>query len=435
MRRVGSVGPRDGALGRSCVGAVVILTVAALVGCGGPTAVVQADAAPGQEFGRYGYVPALDEGPAVGEGASWRASRRADGDLWMRLRAGLRLDVRGNERVERQARGMARDRRYLAGFAQRARLYLRLVLGELDRRGLPAELALLPHVESGYNPAATSPKAAAGMWQFIPSTGRIMGLRQDGAFDDRRDILASTRAALDYLEQLHRRLGGDWTLAMAAYNCGPGRVESAQAANRARGLPTDFWSLDLPTETENYVPAILAVARLVAAPGRYGVDVPGLPSAVQVEVVSSQGSLDLGQLARAGGLDVGELRRLNAGLRLGHTRLGEAAQVLVPAGSGQRMAAGVPGALVLPATVSVGARQGGEGLAVEFEAERLHQRGIPDGFAAADVVYRVRAGDSLGGIARRFGVSVGELRRWNPGLNGLVEGLAVRVVPRSGATS
>ena len=225
---------------------------------------------------------------------------------------------------------------------------------EIERRGLPAELALLPHVESRYNPAATSPVAAAGMWQFMPYTGREMGLRQDAWQDERRDILASTRAAMDYLQQLQRRLGGSWELAMAAYNCGPGRVESAQAANRQRGKPTDFWSLNLPAETENYVPQILAAARLVAEPASYGMHLPPVPTAPQLEVVRTERPMDLARVAQASGVGLAQLQTLNAGLKRGQTSPLGPGQLVVPAGTGQRVTDALPQARVMAATAVSG---------------------------------------------------------------------------------
>ncbi|MTW19827.1 transglycosylase SLT domain-containing protein [Allochromatium palmeri] len=226
----------------------------------------------------YGYVrPATD---VVVRGRTYvveRGARGARGDLWQRVRSGMQLDLQANASIDATLQRFRRDPRYLERLSQRASPYLPTIVAEIERRGLPMELALLPHVESRYDPAATSPKAAAGMWQFIPSTAREMGLRLDGRIDERRDVVASTRAALDYLEQLNRRFDGDWELTMAAYNCGPGCVSSAIKANRSAGKPTDFWSLDLPNETRQYVPQILAASKLVADSRRYGQHLPAIP--------------------------------------------------------------------------------------------------------------------------------------------------------------
>jgi len=408
------------AAGWSCVVPVLVL----LAGCATPGArgtTPEAAAGP-----RAGYVPVGGGAGGIRGFTAAGADVRAAGDLWQRVRGGLRLQRPGNTRVEGQARSFAKDRRYLGRLADSARPYLHVVLAEIERRGLPAELALLPQVESRFNPAATSPAAAAGMWQFIPSTGTAMGLHQSPAYDGRRDLLESTRGALDYLEQLHRRLGGDWELAMAAYNCGPGRVESAQAANRARGLPTDFWSLNLPTETENYVPAILAVARLVAAPEHFGLVLPPLPDTPQIEVVIPTGAVDLAHVAQAGGVALGDLQRLNAGLRQGRTQPRADAGVVVPVGTGRQVVAGLPGTRVVAAAVAPG------GAVPPGASEQPGGGPAPEEAVGKEVAYQVRADETLGMVARRFGVSVEEIRGWNENASdGISDGERLRLFPRA----
>ncbi len=436
----------------------------------------------------YGFVrPAADvwvlgeyQGPKRRGSGAIPATGGAD--LWDRVRSGMKLAHDADPRIDAKAEAFRRDPQYLVKLSQRARPYLHVVIGEIERRGVPAELALLPHVESRYNPAATSPKAAAGMWQFIPSTGRIMGLRQDHWYDDRRDLLASTRAAMDYLQQLHRRLGGDWELAMAAYNCGPGRVESAQVANRLRGKPTDFWSLDLPSETKNYVPQILAAARLVAEPAKYGLRLPAVPSAPQLELVRTQGQLDLARVAQASGVTIAELQRLNPGLKQGQTAPYGPGRLLVPAGYGKQITAKLASAQVLPAVppaaasapalersvadrrtptrplpvsverqvylVKAGDDLGSIARAQGIEAQTLADFNgllarepllpgqtlrVPGGSAGPVLTHRVRKGDSLGTIALRYGVTVGELKRWNPlAANEVKAGEVIRIYKRAG---
>lgn len=435
----------------------------------------------------YGYVRPASDVWVLGEaGKSRRRGRTAaGGDLWDRVRTGMQLDLHASPRIDSKLNAFRRDPQYLARLSQRARPYLHVIVGEIERRGLPAELALLPHVESGYNPAATSPKAAAGMWQFIPSTGRIMGLRQDNWYDGRRDVLASTRAAMDYLEQLNRRLGGDWELAMAAYNCGPARVESAQAANRRRGKPTDFWSLDLPTETENYVPQILAAARLVSEPAKYGMRLPPVPNAPQLELVRTDRPVDLARVAQASGVGLTELKRLNPGLKRGQTAPGGPSNLLVPAGAGKQVSAKLASARVLPAAAQAGrlsapalaatsarrsaaparpaygegkvhAVKGGESLRSIASAQGMDPQDLADfngmlvsepllpgqslrlpGAAGGSLVtHRVRKGDSLAAIARRYGVTVRDIKRWNEiAANDLRAGSLIRIYRRSGETA
>ncbi len=421
----------------------------------------------------YGYVrPAGDLGKDRGY--------HGNGDLWAKVRSGMKLNLRANGRIDEKVSTFRRDPAFMSKLSERARPYLHVVMSEIQRRGLPAELALLPHIESRYNPAATSPVAAAGMWQFMPYTGREMGLRQDTWQDERRDVIASTRAAMDYLQQLQRRLGGDWELAMAAYNCGPGRIESAQAANRMRGKPTDFWSLDLPTETENYVPQILAAARLVAEPAKNGVNLPPVPSTPQLEVVRTDRPVDLARVAEVSGIGLTQLRTLNAGLKRGQTSpLG--GRLVVPAGTGARVTAALPQARVVAAeplaaaapapapapllaaepartAATVYVTKGGETLASIARSHKIDAKELAEanalsprdpvlpgqslriptvaGVGTADtgtlVTYRIRKGDSLTTIARRYDVSVSDLVRWNPlAANELRHGGVIRLYRRA----
>ncbi|MBK1709238.1 MULTISPECIES: LysM peptidoglycan-binding domain-containing protein [Marichromatium] len=414
----------------------------------------------------YGFVrPAVDisslEATDSGKGL---ATTGGGGNLWTRVRAGMRLQDQHNPRVEAVIARFKRDPRYLTRLNDRARPYLRLIVDEIARRGLPMELALLPQVESRYNPGATSSKAAAGIWQFMPYTGRAMGLRQDQWYDERRDVLASTRAALDYLEQLNAQFDGDWALTMAAYNCGPGCVANAVERNRRQGKPTDFWSLQLPTETRDYVPQILATARLVATPGQYGLALPPLPDRPQLELIRTPGAVELAKLASASGVELATLKRLNPGLKRARTAPGAQANLLVPAGSGALLRKALAQAeVVTPAAYSASSRvhirerttpqarpavavakpvrttpkalvhvvKRGETLSAIARRHDLGVRALAESNhldlddtlrpgqklripgSNALVTYRVRSGDSMSVIARRYGVTVDDLQRWN----------------------
>lgn len=192
-----------------------------------------------------------------------------------------------NDRISKHTSWYTQHSGYLQQVAERARPYLYHIVSQLSANHLPAELALLPIVESAYQPTALSPKSAAGLWQFIPSTGLDFDLPQSEHYDARLDIEASTQAAMRFLTQLKNHFNGDWLLALAAYNCGQGRVDDAISSNRANGLPTDFWSLHLPEETQEYVPRFLALANIFASPKTYGVKLPAIkyePYFVQVKV-------------------------------------------------------------------------------------------------------------------------------------------------------
>jgi len=240
-------------------------------------------------------------------------------NLWQRLRAGYQLQVQDNAEITRTVGYFSRKPRYFENISQRARPYLYHIVQELERRKMPLELALLPAIESSFQPTALSPKKAAGVWQFIPSTGRNYGLRQNRFYDGRRDVLASTRAALDYLEKLHEMFDGDWLLAVAAYNCGEGAVERSIRKNQARDKPTDFWSLDLPRETRQYVPNLIAVSKIVAEPEKHEAKLSYISNRPYLQNVNVGTQINLNLAARLAGLSTHEFNRLNPGYRLGVT--------------------------------------------------------------------------------------------------------------------
>ncbi len=237
------------------------------------------------------------------------------GDLWNRLRAGYRMNSQPvyNQRIEAQKGWFTSRQDYLNRLTARSSRYLYHTVREAERRNIPTELALLPIIESSYDPGATSSAAAAGLWQFIPSTGRIYGLNQSSTYDGRRDVIESTRAAYDFLTALYNQFGS-WELALASYNAGPGRIQKAIDRNAAQGLPTDYWSLSLPTETMNYVPRFLAVAEIVANPEQYGVYLPAIANRQHFRSVPVNYGVSLAEVAQITGVSYDELERLNTAL-------------------------------------------------------------------------------------------------------------------------
>ena len=238
------------------------------------------------------------------------------GDLWNRLRAGYRMNGGQpvyNPRIEAQKGWFTSRQDYLNRLTARSSRYLYHTVREAERRNIPTELALLPIIESSYDPSGTSSAAAAGLWQFIPSTGRIYGLNQSSTYDGRRDVIESTRAAYDFLTALHNQFGS-WELALASYNAGPGRIQKAIDANAARGLPTDYWSLSLPTETMNYVPRFLAVADIVSKPEKYGVYLPAIANRQHFRSVPVNYGVSLAEVAQVTGVSYDELEKLNTAL-------------------------------------------------------------------------------------------------------------------------
>lgn len=235
------------------------------------------------------------------------------GNLWDRVRQGYRMGDTYNARIEAQKSWFYSRQSYLNRLTARASRYLHHTVTEAERRGIPTELALLPIIESSYDPSATSNAAAAGLWQFIPSTGRIYGLNQSAGYDGRRDVIESTRAAYDFLTSLYNQFGS-WELALAAYNAGPGRVSRAIKANQLAGLPTDYWSLRLPAETMNYVPRFIAVSQIVASPSSYGVNLPAIANHSHFRTVPTNYGVSLQEIASVTGVSFDELRLLNPAL-------------------------------------------------------------------------------------------------------------------------
>lgn len=232
-------------------------------------------------------------------------------DLFDRIRGGFKLDDVERTAVARELNWYAGNPDYLERAFGRAELYLYHIVTEIEARGMPLELALLPVVESAFEPYAYSRARASGLWQFIPGTGSRFGLKQNWWYDGRRDVVESTRAALDYLQYLHDEFDGDWLLAIAGYNCGENNVARAVKRNRAAGKPTDFWSLRLPKETQAYVPKLLAMKRLVTDPASLGLSFSTIPNQAYFERVATLGQIDLKLAAEIAGVTYEELYELN----------------------------------------------------------------------------------------------------------------------------
>ncbi len=234
-------------------------------------------------------------------------------DLWDRMKEQMSLPIPANKRLQQQLDWYAKHPSYMSRVSQRAEPFLYLIVEAIEARGLPMELALLPIVESAFDPFAYSHGRASGMWQFVPGTGKRFGLEQNWWYDGRRDVLASTEAALDYLEYLNRYFDGDWLHALAAYNSGEGRVRSAIRNNKRAGKPTDFWNLSLPRETRDYVPKLLALSKLLKDADQYQFDWPSLPNYPVVTQVDVGSQIDLAMAADLAEIELKELHRLNPG--------------------------------------------------------------------------------------------------------------------------
>ena len=298
-----------------------------------------------------------------------------------KLRRGFELTYEDNNRTAAERKWFARHPDYLNRVFTRAQRYLPYILAELERRDMPLELALLPIVESAYDPFAYSHGRAAGLWQMIPGTAKRFGIKQNWWYDGRRDIVDSTRAALDYLEYLEDLNDGDWLNAIASYNSGEGNVLRAARKNRKAGKPTDFWYLKLPRETSMYVPKLLALVEIVADPDKYNLTLPVVPDEQQFVVTDIGGQLDLALAAEIAGVDVDTIYQYNPGYNRWSTD---------PAG---------PHQLVMPIDV---ADQFSATLATIPQQDRVRWKR-----------HKVKNGEAISQIAEQYNTTVSALREAN----------------------
>ena len=234
-------------------------------------------------------------------------------DVWQRIRSKLELTIPENPRVASQRAWFIKHPSYLNRVAKRAEPFLFYIVEALEANDIPVEIALLPIVESAFDPFAYSHGRASGMWQFVPGTGKRFGMKQNWWYDGRRDVVASTQGAIKYLKYLHKFFDGDWMLALAAYNSGEGRVQRAVRNNKKKNRPTDFWSLDLPKETRAYVPKLLALADIVKRSDEFKIKLHKIDNSAVISQVDIGSQLDLAKAAQLAQLSLTELQRLNPG--------------------------------------------------------------------------------------------------------------------------
>lgn len=331
-------------------------------------------------------------------------------NLWDTVGEQVSLADSNHPRIQKEANFYARNQRFLDHISERAEPYFNFVLGEVQRRNLPVELALLPAVESAYEPRATSPRRAAGLWQLIPGTARRWGLELNQYYDGRRDVFASTHAALDYLQKLSDDFDGDWLLAMAAYNCGEYNVARAIKKNQARGKPTDFWSLDLPSETRTFVPRILGLAALIAEPNSYGVHLKALRDRPVVPVKVDY-QINLAKVAEIADLSLQEVQQLNPAYPRGKTG-SDGGNLLLPEQQArmveERLAAMDPNEF-LPSPVLSDVTP----VQVVTETTLNPSLNLSSVKPRTEQVYVVRRGDTLEKLARVSGVKMKDIIVWN----------------------
>jgi len=378
------------------------------------------------------------------------------GDLWERVRSGFDMPELDNDLVRKWEQWYARDPAYVRRMTERGGRYLFHIMQEVQSRGLPAELALLPFIESAFNPQAQSHARAMGMWQFMPATGQDFALRQNLFRDDRRDVLASTRAALDYLERLHG-LFNDWHLALAAYNWGQGNVARALERNRRAGLPLTYEALRMPQETREYVPKLQAVKNIVQRPEAFALRLPLLENHPFFLSVSIERDIDVALAAALAGLSLGHFEQLNPQMNKPVILAAGTPQVLLPYDNANRFLRELrshPGALatwtawVAPRTLTpaeaarlIGMSEGelrsinripagmlvrtGSTLLVPRDenitddvTQHIAHHGLlaltPEARPVRKLRFKAgRKGDSVAAVARRYRVSAAQVAQWN----------------------
>ncbi|PTS86920.1 lytic transglycosylase [Pseudomonas sp. HMWF032] len=358
-----------------CAQTLVVIMCMVLAGC--------------QTTSNYRHDSGRDTDRAVGleQEPEWLSSQASEvpdepKDIWERVRSGYQLQdsITLNPRIEQQRLWFVSNPSFVEKAGERSSPYIHFIVERLEARNMPMELALLPIIESSYDPMAYSPADAVGLWQFIPSTGRNFNLRQTSWYDGRRDVMASTDAAINYLTRLKEMFNGDWLLALAAYNAGEGRVSRAIERNQKLGLPTDYWNLSLPSETQNYVPKLLALSQVIMTPQAYGVSLNPIANEPYFEKVEFKQRMDLARVAAMADLDEDELYLLNPAFKKGITLDGPQ-HLLVPTDKADLLTANL--SLMKP-------------------QERVDWQ-----------QYRVRSGDSLHSIANRHQLTVNTLRDIN----------------------
>jgi len=303
--------------------------------------------------------------------------REENPGFWEQLRQGFRLTGTQQATVRKEADAYGKHPQQVERIFERGEPYLAYILSEVQKRDFPTEIALLPFVESSFDPFAFSYGRAAGLWQFIPATGKMYGLHQDWWYDGRRDVVESTQAALNYLDYLQNKFDGDWLLAVAAYNSGSGTISKAIKKNRKAGKPADFWHLDLPKETAAYVPKLLAVSNIVREPGKYDISLAPVEVQPFFTVVETEGQMDISVAAELAEMNTEALYLLNPGYNRWTTH---------PQG---------PHQLIIPVNNSTTFKQ--------------NLAALPDSKRTRPVLHTIQSGETLSHIARRYNTTTSAL--------------------------
>ena len=381
---------------------------------------------------------------------------KAEINLWQRIYSRFDIKDENNSRSKKYEKWFSARPEYIERMMDRSQKYLFYVVGEVEKRGMPSEIALLPMIESAYNPIANSRSKAVGIWQFIPSTGRLYGLKQDWWQDKRRNVVDATNAALDYLQKLHA-LFGTWDLALAAYNAGEGTVSRAIAKNKAKGLPTDYANLKLPRETKDYVPKLQAIKNIVSNPSQYGLYIDPIPNKPYFTYVEAPTVIDADLAANLAEISYDEFLLLNSEHRRPLIRTNEKTQkFILPINAADTFVKNLsqnekplvswniyqpkrnekiksiankfdmeesdlikandlnPQKLIKPSSIIlVAKKEGTETNAHQDIDESKIQKDSKTEISVSPNKYKVKPGDTLTKIAKKYGISVDELKDIN----------------------
>lgn len=383
-------------------------------------------------------------------------SIKAEINLWQRIYSRFDIKDENNSRSQKYEKWYSSRPEYIEKMMDRSQKYLFYVVGEVEKRGMPSEIALLPMIESAYNPIANSRSKAVGIWQFIPSTGRLYGLKQDWWQDKRRNVVDATNAALDYLQKLHA-LFGTWDLALAAYNAGEGTVSRAIAKNKAKGLPTDYTNLKLPRETKDYVPKLQAIKNIVSNPSQYGLYIDPIPNKPYFTYVEAPAVIDADLAANLAEISYDEFLLLNSEHRRPLIRTNEKTQrFILPINAADTFVKNLsqnekplvswniyqpkrnekiktiankfdmeesdlikandlhPKKLIKPSSIILVAKKEGKETNVSQDIGELNiQKDSKTDISASPNKYKVQPGDTLTKISKKYGISIDELKDIN----------------------
>lgn len=381
-------------------------------------------------------------------------------DLWERIRNGFAMAEMDNEEVRNGEDFYVSRPEYVKRIIERSKRYLFHIVEEVERRRMPAEIALLPIIESAFNPKAYSTSHASGIWQFIPSTGKNYGLKQNWWRDDRRDIVAATSAALDYLQNLYSMFG-DWELVLASYNWGEGAVGRSLNKNRNSGLPMDFRNINLPPETQNYVPRLIAIRNIVSNPAAFGVELEFVPNRPYFETVATTRHIDVKLAAELADISVDEFKALNPAHNRPVINVNGSHPLLLPADKVETFMTNLSNydkplvswqahqakkgetAEKISARYGISVRRMKEvndihrhssitpgqtllvplnGRAEGLDISVMNNKPAEPRMLERNMVYAVQKGDVLSSIAKRHGVTVTQIKSWNGSIGRLLVG-------------